>query len=246
MLPLGEALFKLSYRPARSAVGLELTDGARAPEVERLQPHRRLAATDRSSSQPVPSTGSLAAEPAVARSSSPEAVDPREQRLVSQAAAMTATVASVENTSQATAGASSEEDARDGNPFVLFLGQPAELLLMMELTDYAPRLALLPVSLPSIVQQMSFWTFSVSAAIALLNMLPIAFLDGAAALTAALDMRNVDLPAAVALPMEPRSLCSSPTLRIAARRQMLWIWSTIFSFVVGTQLLRTLSLRERL
>ncbi len=87
-------------------------------------------------------------------------------------------------------------------------------------------------------QQLCFWTFSVSAALALVNMLPVVFLDGAAALTAALDMRTIDLPASITLPIEPRSLCSSPALRAIIRRRVLWGCTAVFGSVLVTQLLR--------
>ena len=121
---------------------------------------------------------------------------------------------------------------------MLFMGSPAELLQLLDVTDYAPRLAVLPVSLPALCQQLCFWTFSVSAALALVNMLPVVFLDGAAALAAALDMRTIDLPASIALPMEPRSLCSSPTLRVSIRRRVLWLCTAAFVSVLVVQLLR--------
>ena len=129
-------------------------------------------------------------------------------------------------------------DARESRPFVLFMGSAPELLQMLDLTDYAPRLTALPVSLPAVFQQLCFWTFSVSAALALVNMLPAVFLDGAAALTAALDLRTIDLPASIALPMEPRSLCSSPALRVTIRRRVLFSCTAMFGSVLVIQLLR--------
>ena len=140
-------------------------------------------------------------------------------------------------TSAAVQGARTQ-DAPDEAPFVLFLGQPAALLHLLDLTDYSPRLVALPVSLPAMLQQIFFWVFSVSAAVALVNSLPVFFLDGAAALTAVLDMRTIDLPTAIALPMEPRTLCSPLTLRTSIRHRVLWVCSATLGFVVVTQLLR--------
>ena len=234
MVPLGTALFKLSYRPAMSGAARGISDAAAASELDRLQRHRRLAALDGSSALSVPSADSLSVEGTL-MSSSPAVAD-----LMLTGSQMAARTASVEATDDATVTIEgmSSEGTLDQHPFVLFLGQPAALLHMLALTDFYPRLTALPVSLPAVLQQLSFWVFSVSAAVALVNCLPVFCLDGAAALTAALDMRTIDLPAAIALPMEPRSLCSSSTMRTAVRRYVLWSWSGIFAFVLGTQLLR--------
>jgi len=232
-VPLGTALYKLAYRSARQGTAAGADAGADSPGlVDRPPVRRMLAAKNNTSDQLAPSNGSHAAVEAPLYSTVEAAKPlPSDRRMAAEI------VATTNRTSQAVAGASMQ-DARDEHLFVLFLGQPATLLHMLDLTDYSPRLIALPVSLPAILQQLSFWIFSVSAAIALVNSLPVFFLDGAAALTAALDMRTIDLPAAIALPLAPRSLCSSPTLRRNIKHRVLWFWSAMFGFVVVTQVLR--------
>jgi len=232
-VPLGTALYKLAYRSPLQGAAAGADDGASAPDlVYRPHFHRMLAAVDNSSEQHAPSIGSHAAVEApfysIVEAAKPKLAD---RHMAGE------TIATANRTLEPVAGARTQ-DAPDEHLFVLFLGQPAALLRMLDLTDYSPRLTALPVSLPAMLQQLSFWVFSVSAAIALVNSLPVYFLDGAAALTAALDMRTIDLPTAIALPTEPRTLCSSPTLRTKIKHRVLSFWSAMLGFVILTQLLR--------
>ena len=55
------------------------------------------------------------------------------------------------------------------------------------MTDYLPRLGLLPLSFPRIIEQLLEYTFKVSAALALINMAPVIHLDGQAALDVLLE-----------------------------------------------------------
>lgn len=57
-----------------------------------------------------------------------------------------------------------------------------------QVTDYAPRGGLAPLSAPHAAELLLSYTFVVSAALALLNAAPVAFLDGAAALDALLGL----------------------------------------------------------
>jgi Zn-dependent protease len=52
----------------------------------------------------------------------------------------------------------------------------------IEVTDYAPMAWWVPMGLPHVLEQLLAYTFSVSAALALLNMAPVYGLDGEAAL----------------------------------------------------------------
>ena len=51
-----------------------------------------------------------------------------------------------------------------------------------QVTDYLPRLGIFPLSLPRMLEQLLEYTFKVSAALALINMAPVIYLDGQAAL----------------------------------------------------------------
>ena len=58
----------------------------------------------------------------------------------------------------------------------------------IELTDYAPAAWWVPMGLPHVLEQLLAYTFSVSAALALLNMAPVYGLDGEAALRSLLQL----------------------------------------------------------
>lgn len=81
-------------------------------------------------------------------------------------------------------------------PFLVWVAVSSEALASFETSGYRPRGALLqglgfpPLWLPAALEQVCAYTFAVSAALALLNMLPLGFLDGGAALGAALEMRR--------------------------------------------------------
>ena len=59
--------------------------------------------------------------------------------------------------------------------------------MLPQVTDYLPRLGLLPLSFPRTVEQLLEYTFKMSAALALINMAPVIHLDGQAALDVLLD-----------------------------------------------------------
>jgi S2P endopeptidase len=56
---------------------------------------------------------------------------------------------------------------------------PAALL---QVTDYLPRLGLFMLGLPRVLEQLLEYTFKVSAVLALVNMAPVIYFDGQAAL----------------------------------------------------------------
>ena len=58
----------------------------------------------------------------------------------------------------------------------------------IEVTNYAPVALWVPMGLPHMMEQLLAYTFSVSAAIALLNMAPVYGLDGEAALKSLMQM----------------------------------------------------------
>ena len=56
------------------------------------------------------------------------------------------------------------------------------MCLGQQVTDYLPRLGLLPLRLPRMMEQLLEYTFKMAAALALINMAPVVYLDGQAAL----------------------------------------------------------------
>ena len=53
---------------------------------------------------------------------------------------------------------------------------------LLQVTDYLPRLGLLTLGLPRVLEQLLEYTFKVSAVLALINMAPVIYFDGQAAL----------------------------------------------------------------
>jgi hypothetical protein len=53
---------------------------------------------------------------------------------------------------------------------------------LLQVTDYLPRLAVFMLGLPRALEQLLEYTFKVSAVLALINMAPVIYFDGQAAL----------------------------------------------------------------
>lgn len=73
-------------------------------------------------------------------------------------------------------------------PVVLFLGDPRVAYYSVQVSDYLPRASIFPLSLPGMIEMLMNYTISLSAALALLNMVPAYFLDGQWALMALVDI----------------------------------------------------------
>jgi len=73
-------------------------------------------------------------------------------------------------------------------PVVLFLGDPRVAYFTVEVSNYLPRLGVLPLSLPGVLETLMNYMISLSAALALLNMVPAYYLDGQWALLALVDI----------------------------------------------------------
>jgi len=61
---------------------------------------------------------------------------------------------------------------------LIFLGSPAELYQSVQMTEYSPRVAQLPIRLPDQTAKLLRYTFSISFGLALLNNVPCYLLDG--------------------------------------------------------------------
>ena len=75
------------------------------------------------------------------------------------------------------------------------------------MTDYLPRLGLFPLRLPRMLEQLLEYTFKVSAALALINMAPVIYLDG----QAALDVLVTSLGDACHTSVSAEAILPSPT-----------------------------------
>jgi len=73
-------------------------------------------------------------------------------------------------------------------PVVLFLGDPRVLYYTVVTSNYLPRFGLFPISFPGVVEKLLKYIISMSAALALLNMVPSYFLDGQWALFSLVDI----------------------------------------------------------
>ena len=67
---------------------------------------------------------------------------------------------------------------RQNRQQLIFLGSPGEMYQSVQLTKYSPRVAFLPLSLPDQLAKLLRYTFSISFALALLNIVPCYLLDG--------------------------------------------------------------------
>lgn len=74
--------------------------------------------------------------------------------------------------------------------YLVYVGTAGQLMQAVQVSDYVPKLSLIPLLWPHIIEQMLVYTFAVSAALALINMAPIWYLDGEAALIEAAKLRG--------------------------------------------------------
>ena len=70
----------------------------------------------------------------------------------------------------------------------LFVGNPALIYTSTEVSDYCPRLSLLPRALPDIVNKLCKYTISFSSGLAVLNVIPSLLLDGQHMIKVLLEM----------------------------------------------------------
>ncbi|KAK9863384.1 hypothetical protein WJX84_000295 [Apatococcus fuscideae] len=121
-------------------------------------------------------------------------------------------------------------DCRD---YHVFLGGKESLLASLDTTDYLPLVWMLPLGLPRSCELLLAYTFAVSAGIALINMAPVFWLDGEAALAAALDCGS-HLPRVDALRAQSRGYW----LRRLLQRWLLFIGTIMLLLVLFIQYLR--------
>ena len=74
--------------------------------------------------------------------------------------------------------------------YLVYVGTSGQLMQALEVSDFVPKSSLVPLQWPHMIEQMLVYTFAVSAALALINMAPIWYLDGEAALLAAIKLRG--------------------------------------------------------
>lgn len=74
--------------------------------------------------------------------------------------------------------------------YLVYVGTSGQLMQSLDVSDFAPKSSLIPLQWPHIIEQMLVYTFAVSAALALVNMAPIWYLDGEAALSSAVKLRG--------------------------------------------------------
>ncbi|CAK0736192.1 hypothetical protein CVIRNUC_000706 [Coccomyxa viridis] len=126
----------------------------------------------------------------------------------------------------------------NGQDAVMFLGSQGALLGAVQVTDYLPRLGLLPLSFPRIIGQLLEYTFKVSAALALMNMAPVIHLDGQAALDVLLECSGGTL-------CEQRGRSRQRWLR-RIRRWLLYAGTCSLAAVMTVHALQLLSLQQPL
>lgn len=74
--------------------------------------------------------------------------------------------------------------------YLVYVGTSGQLMQSLDVSDFAPKSSFIPLQWPHIIEQMLVYTFAVSAALALVNMAPIWYLDGEAALSSAVKLRG--------------------------------------------------------
>ena len=74
--------------------------------------------------------------------------------------------------------------------YLVYVGTAGQLMQAVQVSDYVPKSTLIPLYLPHMVEQLLVYTFAVSAALALINMAPIWYLDGEAALMEIVKLRG--------------------------------------------------------
>jgi len=82
---------------------------------------------------------------------------------------------------------------RQNQQQLIFLGSPGEMYQSVQLTKYSPRVAFLPLSLPDQLAKLLRYTFSISFALALLNIVPCYLLDGHHIASAIISLMPVTL-----------------------------------------------------
>ena len=75
---------------------------------------------------------------------------------------------------------------------------PAALL---QVTDYLPRLGAFTLGLPRVLEQLLEYTFKVSAVLALINMAPVIYFDGQAALDVLIFSIGICSPTSLSITM---------------------------------------------
>lgn len=74
--------------------------------------------------------------------------------------------------------------------YLVYVGTSGQLMQALDVSDFVPRSSFIPLQWPHVIEQMLVYTFAVSAALALINMAPIWYLDGEAALSSAVKLRG--------------------------------------------------------
>ena len=74
--------------------------------------------------------------------------------------------------------------------YLVYVGTSGQLMQALDVSDFIPKSSFVPLQWPHVIEQMLVYTFAVSAALALINMAPIWYLDGEAALLAAVKLRG--------------------------------------------------------
>lgn len=74
--------------------------------------------------------------------------------------------------------------------YLVYVGTSVQLMQAVEVSDFVPKSSLIPLQWPHLIEQVLVYTFAVSAALALINMAPIWYLDGEAALSSAVRLRS--------------------------------------------------------
>lgn len=74
--------------------------------------------------------------------------------------------------------------------YLIYVGTAGQLMQAVQVSDYVPKFSFIPLHWPHMIEQMLVYTFAVSAALALINMAPIWYLDGEAALIEVVKLRG--------------------------------------------------------
>ena len=74
--------------------------------------------------------------------------------------------------------------------YLVYVGTAGQLLQAVQVSEYVPKSSLVPLHWPHMIEQLLVYTFAVSAALALINMAPIWYLDGEAAFIEAVKLRG--------------------------------------------------------
>ena len=74
--------------------------------------------------------------------------------------------------------------------YLVYVGTSGQLMQALDVSDFAPKSSFIPLHWPHVIEQMLVYTFAVSAGLALINMAPIWYLDGEAALSSAVKLRG--------------------------------------------------------